>query len=223
MSSLRAAAQEIADAGALAPFVKACDVQKPAQVRALAAAVEKRFGRIDILVHNAGGPPKGTALGLGLDAWREGFERNFLSLVSLCDAAVPGMRRRRWGRVLAIASTSVKEPIANLAVSNAMRPAVAGYLKTLADEVGPDGVLVNTLMPGLTGTDRLWDLAKAMAKKNKIPFKKQVAAWKNATPVRRIGDPAEIAVAAAFLVSEPASFITGVVLAADGGRLRGNQ
>jgi 3-oxoacyl-[acyl-carrier protein] reductase len=134
---------------------------------------------------------------------------------------LPRMRERRWGRIVAVTSVSVFEPIAGLALSNAYRPALTGLLKTLSDEVAGEGITVNTVCPGYTDTERLADLARATAARESRSEQEVRAAWAAAAPARRLGHPAEVAAAVAFLCSGPAAYITGVALPVDGGRLRG--
>ena len=168
-----------------------------------------QLGGIDILVTNAGGPPAGTFATTPLTAYPGALELNLLSAVAMCHRAVPGMRERGWGRVLAITSISVRQPIGNLILSNTARAGLTGFLKTLATEVAPDGVTVNSLQPGLHATDRLQALGADLD---------QMA---QGVPTRTIGDPDDFGRVAAFLCSESARFITGAALPVDGGSYPG--
>jgi 3-oxoacyl-[acyl-carrier protein] reductase len=174
--------------------------------------VTSSLGAVDILVPNAGGPPPGTFASTDLAAYREALDLNLLSTVALCRAAVPGMQARGWGRVVAITSISVRQPIDVLILSNTARAGVTGFLKTLATEVAPDGVTVNSVQPGSHGTDRLASL-----------YGGDLAAVAAATPTRTVGDPADFGSVVAFLCSAQARFITGAAVPVDGGANRGLQ
>ena len=171
---------------------------------------QRRLGGIDILVANAGGPPSGSATATSLDDYRAAIELNLLSTVAMCLAAVPGMRDRRWGRVLAITSVGVRQPIPFLAASVTARAGVTGFLKTLATEVAADGVTVNSIQPGSHLTDRLRSL-----------HADQIDALAAEIPANVIGDAADFGAAATFLCSAQARFITGTSLVIDGGASRG--
>lgn len=168
------------------------------------------LGGLDILVANAGGPPSGSATATSVDAYRSAIELNLLSTVAMALAAVPTMRAQRWGRILAITSIGVRQPIPFLAASVTARTGLTGFLKTLATEVAPDGVTVNSIQPGSHLTDRLASLAPD-----------QLEALVSEIPTGAAGDPADFAAAAAFLCSEQARFITGTALLVDGGASRG--
>jgi len=173
-------------------------------------AAEKSLGGVDLLLINAGGPPTGPTLFFGDAAWEEAFQRNFLSAVRLCRLAVPDMIERGFGRIVAITSISALEPIDGLVLSNAMRPAVHGFLKTLAREVAPHGVTVNAIAPGYTATERMKEVVPA----------ERLPALIAGLPMKRMVEPAETAQLAAFLMSAGAASITGSLLACDGGMLR---
>ena len=171
---------------------------------------EARLGGVDILVANAGGPPSGSATATSLDDYRSAIELNLLSTVAMCLATVPGMRDRRWGRILAITSVGVRQPIPFLAASVTARTGVTGFLKTLATEVAADGVTVNSIQPGSHLTDRLRSL-----------HADQIDALAAEIPAGAIGDAADFGAAATFLCSAQARFITGTSLVVDGGASRG--
>lgn len=179
------------------------------------------FDGADVLVANAGGPPPGGFDAATDEALDLGHRLTFLGSVRLVRAVLPRMRERGWGRIVAITSVSVFEPIPGLALSNAYRPALTGLLKTLAAEVARDGVTVNTVCPGYTDTQRLRDLASAMAARGGEEPGRLLDAWAQAAPAGRLGRPEEVADAVAFLCSDRASYITGVSLPVDGGRLKG--
>ena len=175
-------------------------------------AAERLGGPVDILVCNAGGPPPGTFATTDLDAYRSALELNCLSTVAMCQAAVPAMQARRWGRVVAITSIGARQPIGFLMASSTARAAVTGFLKVLSTEVGPDGVTVNNLQPGVHRTARNDHLSGD-----------QLDDLREDIPVRRLGEPADFGAVAAFLCSDQARFVTGVGLQVDGGAYRGLQ
>jgi 3-oxoacyl-[acyl-carrier protein] reductase len=188
------------------------DVATAGGATALVEQATAALGGIDILVTNAGGPPAGTFASTPVEAYPAALELNLLSVVALCKAAVPAMQAQGWGRVVAITSVSVRQPIAHLILSNTARAGVTGFLKTLALEVAKDGVTVNSVQPGLHATDRLKQL-----------YGDAVDSVAEGIPVRRIGDPGDFGRVAAFLCSEHARFITGAAVPVDGGAYAGLQ
>ena len=189
----------------------AVDVRDETSVHSWVEQTVDRFGGVDIVVANAGGPPAGMATAFDLDGYREALELNLLSSISLVSAALPHLRRSTQGRVLFVTSITVKQPVPGLALSNTARAGVLGYAKSLVAELGDSGITVNVLAPGLTRTARLEQLAGGGA---------GLEAMADDIPLGRVGEPEEFAAAAAFLASRRASFITGVVLAVDGGAIR---
>lgn len=194
---------------------------------ALTADVERvvqlgleRFGRIDILVTNTGGPPAGQFESLSRESWEEAARLLLTSVLDLTRLVLPGMKARGWGRILNVTSIAVKQPVDNLMLSNSLRAAVTGFARTLANEVAACGITVNNLMPGYTRTERVEQLADALAAKEAIPPAEVRARWEAAIPMQRLGEPREFAALAAFLVSERASYITGSSIAVDGGWIR---
>lgn len=217
---IHAVAADLANAHGGEAFGIVADVAVPADVeRAVRAAVE-RFGPIDILVTNAGGPPPGPFESHTPEAWRRAVELNLDSVVNLTRAVLPGMKERRWGRILNVTSIAVKQPVDSLILSNSVRAAVTGFARTLANEVAPFGITVNNLMPGYTRTERLEQLAAANAKAKGITPEAAFAAWEQQIPMGRVGEPKEFAALAAFLASERASYITAQSVAVDGGWIR---
>lgn len=175
------------------------------------------YGQVDILIANTGGPPTGPALEHDWAAWTRASELLLRSAVELTRAFVPGMRERKWGRVVSITSKAVKEPVASLVLSNSLRAAVTGYLRTLANEVASDGVTINTVLPGFTDTERLAALADATTTRTGATRDAVYAGWVAQTPVGRLGRPEELAATIAFLASVGAGFITGQAILVDGG------
>ncbi len=218
--TLNAVAARIAEISGATVLPVAADVSKPEDaVRAVQAGIEK-FGRIDVLVTNAGGPPAGRFENLSREMWAAATELTLNSVLELTRGVLPGMRERRWGRILNITSIAVKQPVENLMLSNSLRAAVTGFARTLANEVAADNITVNNILPGYTRTERVEELAQAAAERDGISRAEVSAKWENEIPMRRLGEPAEFAALAAFLVSERASYITGTSIPVDGGWIR---
>jgi 3-oxoacyl-[acyl-carrier protein] reductase len=189
------------------------DVSRTAGASGFVAAAAEALGSSpDILVTNAGGPPPGTFASTPLEAYGPALELNLLSVVAMCAAAVPAMRERRWGRVVAITSISVRQPIATLILSNTARAGATAFLKTLATEVAPDGVTVNSVLPGSHATERLRNLHGG---------DEGLARAAASVPTRTLGDPADFGRVVAFLCSDHARFVTGAALQVDGGAYGG--
>jgi 3-oxoacyl-[acyl-carrier protein] reductase len=179
------------------------------------------FGRVDVLVTNAGGPPVGSFEKLEWDAWQRAVEITLRSAVEMTRAVLPGMRQRKWGRVLHVTSLVVKQPIDGLMLSTSIRAAVTGFSRTLANEVAADGITVNTILPGFMNTERVVELNEATAKREGTTAEAVERRTREQIPMRRIGEPHELAALAMFLASEQASYITGQSIAVDGGWIRG--
>jgi len=197
------------------------DVRLPESLDNLISEVESRLGKIDILVANGGGPTSKPAVDLTDEDWEQAIPLVLLFVPRLCNRVLPGMRERKWGRIVAINSVSARQPIPNLALSNALRPAVLGYLKTLSQEVAADGVTVNAVLPGYTLTERQDELSRAASARTGKTVEEVVAGWVANTPAGRMAEPKEIAAAIAFFCSPAASYVTGQALAVDGGYVRG--
>ena len=218
--AINKAAKEIAQTTGAKVLALAADVSEAADVAKLTQFGAERLGRIDILVTNAGGPPAGQFENLSQDQWEAATRLTLFSAVELVRQVLPGMKERRWGRILNITSIAVKQPVDNLILSNSLRAAVTGFARTLANEVAPFGVTVNNIMPGYTRTERVEELAQVMAEKQAITPAETVARWEKEIPMRRLGEPREFAALAAFLVSERASYITGTSIPVDGGWIK---
>ncbi|HKH24508.1 MAG TPA: SDR family oxidoreductase [Acidimicrobiales bacterium] len=206
-----AAAHDIRDAGGDAVGL-AADVSTIDGAAGFVARAIDALGRLDIVVANAGGPPAGTFASTDVDAYLPALELNLLSTVAMCKAAVPAMVERGWGRIVAITSLTVRQPAASLILSNTARAGATGFLKTLAREVAPHGVTVNSVQPGSHDTDRLRELHGG-----------DLAGAAAGIPAGTVGDPADFGAAVAFLCSERARFVSGVALPIDGGAFAGLQ
>lgn len=183
-------------------------------------AALKRFGSPDILVNNSGGPPPVDVTKVDANLWRAQFEAMVLNQMRLTEAVLPHMRARRFGRILSVASTSIVEPFASLAISNSLRAALAGWMKTLAGQVACDGVTVNMLLPGSFATERIDSLNAREAAARGVIMAQVVAESSAEIPVGRYGDPKEFGAVAAFLASPKASYVTGQMIRIDGGATR---
>jgi 3-oxoacyl-[acyl-carrier protein] reductase len=213
-----------ATAGEIGPDVLglAADLAVTGEPTRVVEATIARFGRLDILVTNTGGPPAGTLETLDLDEWDRAASLLLKSAVELSAAALPGMKERGWGRILAITSITAKQPVDNLMLSNALRPAVAGFAHGLAREVAKDGITVNTIQPGYINTERVVELNRANAARAQVDPSVIQGRIEAEIPVGRLGEPRELGALAAFLASERASYITGGAFPVDGAWLRGS-
>ncbi|CAN7674609.1 SDR family oxidoreductase [Bosea sp. LjRoot237] len=181
------------------------------------AAIEARFGGVDILINNTGGPPPTPAAGQDPALWQKHFQGMVVSVIALTDRVLPGMRARGWGRIITSTSSGVVAPIPNLAVSNALRLSLVGWSKTLAGEVARDGVTANIVLPGRIATDRIRFLDEQRAKREGKSVAEVSAASTASIPVGRYGEPQEYANVVAFLASTAASYVNGSVIRVDGG------
>jgi 3-oxoacyl-[acyl-carrier protein] reductase len=218
-ASLRETAAAIRAAGAAVEAV-AADVSRPADVARVMEAGLAAFGRIDILVTNGGGPPAGPFESHDAEAWHEAVRQNLDSVVELTRAVLPGMKARRWGRIVNVTSIAVKQPVDNLILSNSIRAAVTGFARTLANEVAPFGITVNNVMPGYTRTQRVDELAARNASLRGTSPDAELATWEGQIPMGRLGRSDEFAAMVAFLASERASYTTGASIPVDGGWIR---
>ncbi len=197
-----------------------CDLSDPAQRDALIEKVNAAYGGLDILVHNSGGPKPTRVEETTMDDWLTGFQDGFLSMVHLNQAFLPGMKQQQWGRIVAITSISVVEPIANLAISNSVRAAVTGMLKTLADEIAPHQITVNCVAPGVIHTDRTESRIQHQIQQKGGTREAYMQEYLRTIPAGRLGQPDECGALVAFLCSQQAAYITGSTHLVDGGKRR---
>ncbi len=219
--TLQAAAEKIRQQHNAEVFAQSFDVADPTAVANFVAAVAAKFGSVDICVTNAGGPPAKGFLATTLEDWQRAIALNFLSTVYFAREVIPHMQRKHWGRILTITSITTKQPVADLVLSNAVRTAVVGLVKSLANEFGKDGILVNNVAPGFTATARLKELAKARSSATGKPEQEILDAWAADAPVKRLGDPREFADTVVWLASDRASYVTGQTVLVDGGMYKG--
>lgn len=219
--AISAAAQKIQTETGGTVLAVACDVSSTKDIGHWHQATLDRFEAIDLLYTNSGGPPPGATLSFDDAAWQRAFDLLLMSAVRMIRLAVPSMTMRGGGAIILPTSSSVKEPIPNLALSNIVRGAVSSLSKTLALELASKKIRVNQLVPGRIDTDRVRELDEANSKRAGIPIEEQQKKMAAAIPLGRYGDPQEFANAAAFLFSDAASYITGATLQVDGGMLHG--
>lgn len=212
-----AAAEKIRAATGVRVTAVSADVSQKSDLENVVATCVEQYGGLDIVVHNAGGPPAGGFEATAELSWYKAFEQNLMSFVWLSHAAIPHMKAGGYGRIIAITSSSIKQPIPNLVLSNAMRTGVLGTAKTMASELAPYGILVNVVAPGTIATERIDELNQANASKSGKTVDEVRQATINRIPVGRLGRPDEFANMVVFLASEKASYITGSVMMVDGG------
>jgi len=220
---IEAAAGRIAAETGRSAIPVVCDLTEGEAIREMVKGISDQFGRLDILVSNAGGPPAGDFADLTPQLWEDAYNLTFQSTLRLCQAALPIMEKQGSGVILVITSIAAKQPIAGLVTSNAMRAGLNGLIKSIADEYGPKGIRANTIAPGYTRTERLDELAEGVAEREGTMVEEVFNRWEQISPLRRLGLPEEIGAAVAFLASERASFITGQHLAVDGGAIHGTM
>lgn len=218
---LAEAAGKIREATGSEVLALPADLTSAESIENLVFEAGQKLGPIDVLVNNAGGPPEGGYFQLTDDDWWEGFQLNFMSMVSLCRNVVPGMKAREWGRIVNVGSVSARQPLDGLLVSNAVRAGVLGFAKSIATEFAPYNITVNTVLPGYTETQRLAETLKERAEFKKTTPQELVKGLQEQIPMQRLAKPHEIANVVLFLASQPASYLTGQAIAVDGGYIKG--
>lgn len=198
----------------------ACDVSKPEDLQRWYDRTAERFGAVDIVVTNTGGPPAARFMNLSEEQWQGGIESTLMNVVRLCRLAIPGMQQRKWGRIVHITSLVAKQPTDILTISSTLRAGLSALTKTLADQVATDGITVNALLPGHILTDRQRHLHEIRSAERGVSIEEYAAEAVKQIPMARFGRAEEIGDAVAFLCSERASYITGVSLQVDGGIIR---
>ncbi len=219
--ALNTAAEEIRKESGAEVLARAVDVTDYQQVRSFVEETVKRFSRVDICVTNAGGPPAKPFADTTVEDWQAGVNLNLMSTLYFAREVLPLMQKQKWGRLITITSAAVKQPIDNLVLSNSVRSAVSGLVKSLANEYAKYNVLVNNVCPGYTLTARLDELAGKLAKTEGVDPAKIRERWASQVPLGRLGKPEEFASLVVFLASERASYITGTTIAVDGGFIKG--
>lgn len=201
-------------------FSQVADVESPQQIKDFISAVLSKWGRVDILINNAGGPPVKSFEETTDEEWEKYFAITFMSIVRAIREVLPGMKKAGWGRIINITSLSVKEPMPGLVYSNALRLAVVGLAKTISREVGPYGITVHNVAPGFHRTD---GLERIVRKRMEIGEKREdiYRAWQESVPLRKIGEPEDLAALITFLASDESRYMTGNTIQVDGGRYGG--
>jgi 3-oxoacyl-[acyl-carrier protein] reductase len=220
VDKLQSAAETLSARGPGKAHYAVSDLAEEGAARELYHAAEGSLGGVDILVNNSGGPPPGPTGAAERDAWHRHFDAMVVRIIEITGMCLPAMKKQGWGRVLSIASSGVVQPIPNLAASNTIRAALVGWNKTLSNEVGGDGITANILAPGRIHTSRVDQIDAGAAQKQGISVDEVRAASMSTIPAGRYGTVEEFAAVAAFLVSEPASYVTGSVIRCDGGYIK---
>jgi len=219
--ALAKAGEEISAHGEVKALVT--DVSSARGVENWYRMTEESFGQVDILVTNTGGPPVSRFLQLTDEQWLAGVESTLMNVVRLSRLVIPGMQQRRWGRILHLTSLVAKQPVDELTISSTLRAGLSGLTKTMANQMGPDGITVNAVLMGHILTDRQYALADVRVKEQGITYEQYFERQAAEIPLRRLGEPREIGEVVAFLASERASYVTGVSLLVDGGIVRGTM
>mgnify|MGYP002713120472 CR=1 FL=1 len=217
---LAAVAKDMSAGGTGKADYVVADLADAGAAQTLYKAAQEKLGGVDVLVNNTGGPPPGTTSAPAADDWRKQFDAMILRVMEITNLCLPGMRERGWGRILTVASSGVVQPIPNLAMSNTLRSALVGWTKSLSNEVAADGITANMLLPGRIHTERVDQLDEAASKRTGKDLDEVRTAARAAIPAGRYGRPEEFAAVAAFLVSGPASYVTGSAVRCDGGAIK---
>lgn len=221
LDTLQAVASSIVEETGNPIFTFKADVTDFEAVTRLVRNTIETLGGLDVLVINAGGPPAGTFESFDMEAWQQAIQLTLMSAIALVKEAIPHLKQSKRASVLAITSVSVKQPVENLTLSNAIRPSVVGLMKTLSQEYGADGIRFNSILPGVTDTERIDDLMTARAQKNQTTPELERQKSAQSVPLGRLGLPEEFANVAVFMCSPAASYLNGVAIAVDGGSTKG--
>jgi 3-oxoacyl-[acyl-carrier protein] reductase len=219
--TLFVAAEKIRQQYSAEVLAEVVDVSTSAAVHNFVEGVVAKFGAVDICVTNAGGPPAKGFLATTDADWRKAIDMNFMSAVFFAREVIPHMQKKQWGRIITITSITTKQPVSDLVLSNAVRTGVVGLVRSLANEFGKDGILVNNVGPGFTATDRLKELAKTRSAASGKAEQEIFNAWAADSALKRVGEPREVAETILWLASERASYITGQTILVDGGVYKG--
>jgi len=219
-AALKDAAAEVKQKTGAEVLALAADASRAADISKVVAEANRAFGGVDILVANVGGPPPGPFEAMTDEQWKAAFEQVHLSTVRFIREVLPHMKQARWGRILAIQSSSVKQPVDGLVLSNGIRPGIAGLFKTLAGDLAPHGITANLVLPGRIMTDRFREHQTDRATRSGVTLEKQMELSSADIPMGRIGTPDEFAAMVVFLASARASYVTGTAVQVDGGLIR---
>lgn len=219
-ADLNAAADEVRKRTGAEVIAVPADANRPEDIARVVTQTREKWGGIDILVANVGGPPPGPFEAMSDEQWKAAFEQVHLSTVRFIREVLPHMKKSKWGRILAIQSSSVKQPVDGLVLSNGIRPGIAGLFKTLAGDLAKDNITVNLVLPGRILTDRFLEHQTDRAKRSGVTIEQQIEISSADIPIGRIGTPDEFAAMVVFLASARASYITGVAVQVDGGLIR---
>lgn len=218
-TQIEAAAEKIRNETNAEIYPIEADVSNRQDIERVVELASNKLGGVEVLIHNAGGPPAGAFTEVPADEWEKSFALNLMSFVWLVRAALPELKKAGYGRIIAITSSSIRQPIPNLVLSNTMRPGVYGLAKSLSKELAPSNILVNVIVPGRVLTERIAELDEAAARKSGKSLDAVRQATISSIPVGRLGRPEEVANVAVFLASEAASYINGAAIHVDGGKI----
>ncbi|NOX65815.1 MAG: SDR family oxidoreductase [Chlorobi bacterium] len=218
--NLKSAAEELKSITGSEPLTGVCDLNDLEDLKNIVKLTKEKFGKIDILVNNCGGPVPGMFDDLDDNKWQHAVEQVLMSVVRLTRGVLPYMKENNWGRIINITSLSVKQPVDNLMLSNSLRSAVTAFAKTLSNEIGKNNITVNNVAPGYTLTSRLHELAELRAKNRGITKEEIFKEMASVVPMKRLADPHEVGAMIVYLASEQAGYITGQTIAVDGGVIK---